>query len=73
MKRIVCSICGSEVDEDVWEYHRSLEERILSIIRRYNPAWILPDGSCPKAVEFFRTFVLGNEGLRRLEGEEDAS
>ena len=56
-----CPVCGALVDDDVWEYHRAQEDRVLDIIKEHNPAWILADGSCPKAVEFYLNQVLRRE------------
>ncbi len=59
MKRHECPLCGAVVDDDVWEYHRAQEDRVLDIIKDHNPSWVMPDGNCPKAVEFYRTVILG--------------
>ena len=58
MRRHQCPVCNMAVDDDVWEYHRVQEDRVLDIIKDHNPAWILPDGSCPKAVEYYRRMIL---------------
>ena len=54
----ICPLCGATVDNDVWEYHRAQEDRVIEIIKQYNPAWVLPDGSCPKAIDYYRSTVL---------------
>ena len=54
----ICPLCGSSVDNDVWEYHRAQEDRVIEIIKQYNAQWILADGSCPKAIDYYRSVVL---------------
>ena len=58
MKLRECPVCGATIDGDVWEYHRAQEDRVIEILKEYNPAWILSDDSCPKAVEHYRRFIL---------------
>ena len=60
MRKSICPLCGATVDDDVWEYHRAQEDRVIEIIKQYNHAWILPDGSCPKAINYYRETILDN-------------
>ena len=58
MRRYECPVCGALVDDDVWEYHRVQEDRIIDVIKEHYPWWVRKDGSCPKAIEFYRSLVL---------------
>jgi len=58
MRQTICPLCEVAVDDDVWEYHRAQEDRVIELIKQYNPAWVLADGSCPKAIYFYRATVL---------------
>ena len=59
--RVVCPLCGEEVDAEILEYHRGVEEHVLDLIRSHNPSWVRTDGSCPKAREYYLSVVLGRE------------
>jgi len=61
LDRDVCPLCGERVDADILEYHRSIEEHVLDVIRAHNPSWVLPDGTCPKAKEYYLAVILGRE------------
>ena len=58
MRQSKCPLCGALVDDDVWEYHRAQEDRVVEIIKQYYPSWVLSDGSCPKAIDYYRRTIL---------------
>lgn len=54
----ICPLCNQEVDENVKDYHRNLEEWAINEILDANPDWSnSPDGQ-KKAEEFYRKVVL---------------
>ncbi len=58
---IRCALCGDEVDAEIMEYHRGVEEHVLELIRTHNPSWIHADGKCPKAKDYYLSVILGRE------------
>ena len=53
----VCPVCEREVDDAIIPFHKSVEKQILNVIKENNPRWIESDGSCPKAVEYYKSLI----------------
>lgn len=53
----VCPICEREVDDAIIPFHKNVEKQILERIKALNPRWIESDGSCPKAVEYYKSLI----------------
>lgn len=61
----ICPLCNQEVDENVKDYHRNLEEWAINEILDANPDWRLSPTGLEKAEEFYRRVVL----QRKIQGE----
>lgn len=55
--RYICPVCGREVDDAIIPFHKNVEKQILETITQHNPRWIESDGSCPKAVEYYKALI----------------
>lgn len=53
----VCPICEREVDDAIIPFHKNVERQILDLIKSHNPRWIESDGSCPKAIEYYKSLI----------------
>lgn len=53
----VCPICEREVDDAIIPFHKNVERQILDLIKTHNPRWIEADGSCPKAIEYYKSLI----------------
>ncbi|MBT3784134.1 hypothetical protein HOF92_04090 [bacterium] len=52
-----CSLCGREVDEELFNYHRDTEQHLIDRITEHYPAW---KENPSKALQFYRVFILTN-------------
>lgn len=49
-----CPICGSRVRDALLYTHVQTDLDILSELKRRNPSWIQPDGTCPQGIQELR-------------------
>lgn len=53
----VCPVCEREVEDVIIPFHKNVEKQILELIKSHNPRWIESDGSCPKAIEYYKALI----------------
>ena len=54
MGKHICSLCGSEVHEELRTVHEDAERWIIDRIKRQLPEWVSADGACTRCVEAFK-------------------
>jgi len=53
----VCPVCERAVDDAIIPFHKNVEKQILDLIKSHNPRWIESDGTCPKAIEYYKSLI----------------
>lgn len=52
-----CPVCERLVDDAIIPFHKNVERQILESIRANHPRWVEPDGSSPKAIDFYKALI----------------
>lgn len=60
LKRKTCSLCGREVELELFRYHQETEQHLIDRIVEHYPSWKENPG---KALEFYREFILTGSEL----------
>ncbi len=65
----ICPVCEKEVDDAIIPFHKNVERQILERIRMMHPQWIEPDGSSPKAIDYYKALI----ETRRIRGGREGT
>jgi hypothetical protein len=55
--KYVCPVCEREVDDAIIPFHKNVEKQILEVIKTHHPRWIESDGTCPKAIDYYKALI----------------
>jgi hypothetical protein len=65
----ICPVCNCEVDENIKDYHRNLEEWAINEILEANPDWKNDPDNHKKALEFYRRIILNPQTSEPGQGQ----
>ncbi|MGH7427690.1 MAG: hypothetical protein ACREJ4_04950 [Candidatus Methylomirabilaceae bacterium] len=54
MAKYTCSICGSQVHEELRPLHEEAERWLVDRIKRQHPEWVSADGACSPCIEAYK-------------------